>query len=172
MDLTNLATLADLAKIIGSIAVISGIIFGVIQIRHYRQQRRDVAAVQIVNSFQIPDFNKALRKVWSLPDNTSITEIRELGDDWEEAAFQIGMTLETMGVLVHRRIVPLPILDELMGDAILILWRKLSPWVEQLRAEQKRDSAYEWFQWLAEQLAKTNRRTEEGAYKIYRNWRS
>jgi hypothetical protein len=59
--------------------------------------------VQIVNSFQIPDFNKALRKVWSLPDNTSITEIRELGDDWEEAAFQIRHKSHT-GFLVGRQI--------------------------------------------------------------------
>ena len=172
MDFTDLTTLAELARIVGSIAVISGIIFGVIQIRHYRQQRRDIAAVQIVNSFQIPEFNKALRKFWSLPDGTSIQEIPKLGDDWEEAAFQIGMTLETMGVLVFRKIVPLPILDELMGDAILILWRKLRPWVENLRTEQNRDSAYEWFEWLADRMAETDRRTEAGAHKLYRKWRS
>jgi len=164
--------LANLARIIGTIAVISGIIFGIIQIRHYQQQRRDIGAVQLVNSFQNPDFNRALRKLWALPDDISITEFRELEDDWEDAVFQVGMTLETMGVLVFRRIVPLPILDELMGDAILILWRKLRFWVEHLRTEQKRDSAYEWFQWLAERLAETDRRTEAGAYKLYRNWRS
>jgi len=172
MDLTDLNTLANLARIIGTIAVITGIIFGLIQIRYYQQQRRTVAAVQLVNSFQNPDFNKALRKIWSLPDDTSVPEIRTLGADWEEAAFQVGMTLETMGVLVYRRIVPLPILDEVMGDAILILWKKLRPWVEHLRMEQKRDSAYEWFQWLADRLAEKNRRTEAGAYKIYQNWRS
>ena len=169
MDLT---TIANLARIIGSIAVISGITFGIIQIRQYQQQRRDIAAVQLVNSFQNPDFNKSLRRIWSLPDDTSAKEIRELGDDWEEAAFQVGMTLETMGVLVYRRIVPLSILDELMGDAILILWKKLLPWIEHLRTEQQRDSAYEWFQWLADRLAEIDRTTESGAYKIYRNWRS
>jgi len=169
MDLT---TIANLARIIGSIAVISGITFGIIQIRQYQQQRRDIAAVQLVNSFQNPDFNKSLRRIWSLPDDVTAKEIRERGDDWEEAAFQVGMTLETMGVLVYRRIVPLSILDELMGDAILILWKKLLPWVEHLRSEQQRDSAYEWFQWLADRLAEIDRRTESGAYKIYRNWRS
>jgi len=169
MDLT---TIANLARIIGSIAVISGITFGIIQIRQYQQQRRDIAAVQLVNSFQNPDFNKSLRRIWSLPDDVTAKEIRERGDDWEEAAFQVGMTLETMGVLVYRRIVPLSILDELMGDAILILWKKLLPWVEHLRTEQQRDSAYEWFQWLADRLAEIDRRTGSGAYKIYRNWHS
>jgi hypothetical protein len=166
----DLITIVQIARIVGSVVVISGVVFGVVQIRQYQQQRRDVAAVQLVNSFQSPDFNKALRKVWSLPDATSITELRKLGDDWEEAAFQVGMTLETMGLLVYRRIVPLLILDELMGDAILVLWRKLRPWVEHLRVEQERDSAYEWFQWLADRLAETDRRTERGAHRIYRKW--
>ena len=172
MDLSDLNTLALLARIIGTIAVISGIVFGFIQVRHYQQQRRIIASVQLVNSFQSPEFNRALRKIWALPDDASITEIHELGDNWEDAAYQVGMTLETMGVLVFRRIVPLPILDEVMGDAILILWRKLRPWIEHLRAEQKRDSAYEWFHWLADRLSERNRRTKEGAYKIYCNWRS
>jgi hypothetical protein len=146
----DLNAIANLARIIGSIALITGVVFGIIQILHYRQQRRDLAAVQLVNSFLIPEFNKALRKVWSLPDDASVTELSELGEEWEEAAFQVGMTLETIGVLVYRRIVPLSILDELMGDAILVLWRTLRLWVEHLRTEQKRDSAYEWFQWLSE----------------------
>jgi hypothetical protein len=167
----DLITIVHIARIVGSVIVISGVIFGIIQIRQYQQQRQDVAAVQLVNSFQSPDFNKSLRQVWSLPDAAEWQEFQERGDQWEAAAFQVGMTLETMGVLVYRRIVPLSILDELMGDAILVLWRKLQPWVAHLRTEQKRDSAYEWFQWLAERLAEKDRRTEIGAYRKYRNWK-
>lgn len=167
----DLITIVNIARIIGSVVVISGVVFGIIQIRQYQQQRQDIAAVQLVNSFQSPDFNKSLRKVWSLPDAVTWQELQERGNDWQAAAFQVGMTMETMGVLVYRRIVPLAILDELMGDAISVLWRKLQPWVEHLRDEQKRDSAYEWFQWLAERLAEKERRTEMGAYRKYRNWR-
>jgi hypothetical protein len=167
----DLITIVHIARIVGSVVVISGVIFGIIQIRQYQQQRQDVAAVQLVNSFQSPDFNNSLRKVWSLPDAADWQELQARGEEWEAAAFQVGMTLETMGVLVYRRIVPLSILDELMGDAILVLWRKLQPWVAHLRTEQKRDSAYEWFQWLAERLAEKERRIEIGAYRKYRNWK-
>jgi hypothetical protein len=167
----DLVTIVNIAKIVGSVVVISGVVFGVIQVRHYQQQRHDVAAVQLVNSFQSPEFNKSLRNVWSLPDATTWQELQACGNGWQEAAFQVGMTMETMGVLVYRRIVPLAILDELMGDAIVVLWRKLQPWVKHLRTDQKRDSAYEWFQWLAERLAEQERRTEIGAYRTYSNWK-
>ena len=167
----DLITIVNIARIVSSVVVISGIIFGIIQIRQYRQQRQDVAAVQLVNSFQNSDFIHSLRAVWSLPDTASWQELQACGKDWPEAAFQVAMTMETMGVLVYRRIVPLAILDELMGDAILVLWHKLQPWVDHLRTEQKRDSAYEWFQWLAERLAERERRTDMGAYRKYRNWK-
>lgn len=167
----DLITIVNIARIIGSVVVISGVVFGIIQIRQYQQQRHDIAAVQLVNSFQSPDFNKSLKKVWSLPDAASWQELQGCGNDWQEAAFQVAMTMETMGVLVYRRIVPLIILDELMGDAILVLWRKLQPWVDNLRTEQRRDSAYEWFQWLAERMAEKERRTDVGAYRKYRNWK-
>jgi hypothetical protein len=168
----DLITIVNIAKIIGSVVVISGVVFGIIQIRQYQQQRQDIAAVQLVNSFQSPDFNKSLRKVWALPDAASWRDLQTSGNEWPEAAYQVAMTMETMGVLVYRRIVPLAILDDLMGDAILVLWRKLQPWVDHLRDEQKRDSAYEWFQWLAERLAERDRRIEMGAYRIYSGWKA
>ena len=75
----DLITIVNIARIVASVVVISGVIFGVIQIRQYQQQRQDVAAVQLVNSFQSPEFNKSLRKVWSLPDAASWKELQECG---------------------------------------------------------------------------------------------
>jgi len=54
----DLITIVNIARIIGSVVVISGVVFGIIQIRQYQQQRQDIAAVQIVSSFQSPEFNK------------------------------------------------------------------------------------------------------------------
>jgi hypothetical protein len=40
---------------------------------------------------------------------------------------------------------------ELAGGVIVVLWRKLGPWLEHIRAEQAQPSWAEWFQWLAQQ---------------------
>jgi hypothetical protein len=47
----DLITIVNIARIVRSVVVISGVIFGVIQIRHYQHQRHDAAAVQLVNYF-------------------------------------------------------------------------------------------------------------------------
>ena len=106
----DLITIVNIAEIFGAIVVVSGVVFGIIQIRQYQQQRQEVAAVQLVNSFQNPEFNKALRKVWSLPDNATIKELRQQGEEWEEAAYLCGTVVRfrtdrgACGQLLRRRV--------------------------------------------------------------------
>ena len=59
----ELSTLSNLAEIVGVIIVIGGLWFAVIQLLHYRQQRRDMAAIELARSFQHPAFAQALRLV-------------------------------------------------------------------------------------------------------------
>jgi hypothetical protein len=58
------------------------------------------------------------------------------------------------------------------GDATVEFWKRLAPWVIQLRREQSRQSVYEWFQWLVERLGERERRTTVGAYVRFRDWRA
>jgi hypothetical protein len=44
------------------------------------------------------------------------------------------------------------VVQDLVGGIVAVMWRKLEPWVTQLRVEQSCPSDSEWFQWLAEQL--------------------
>ena len=78
-------------------------------------------------------------------------------------------TFEAMGVLVHRRIAPLPLVQDLVGGFAVVTWHRLKPWITELRVEQSNPSDSEWFQWLAEQLEK--RRAEKmPAYVQHRGW--
>jgi hypothetical protein len=76
---------------------------------------------------------------------------------------------EAMGVLVHRRIAPRSLVQDLVGGVIVVIWRRLQPWLTQLRSEQSNPSDLEWLQWLAEQLEQ--RRAEKlPAYLQHRSW--
>jgi hypothetical protein len=62
----DLSTLANLAEIFGAAVVVVGLGFGVIQIQHYRQQRRETAAFELLRSFQNAEFSRSLRAVLEL----------------------------------------------------------------------------------------------------------
>lgn len=66
--MTELSRLADMAEILGVLVVVGGLIFAVLQMRNIRQQRRELAAIELFRSFGNPEFNKAYEKVMKLPD--------------------------------------------------------------------------------------------------------
>jgi hypothetical protein len=149
MDLT---TLANLAEIIGAIIVVGGLWFAVVQLLQYRQQRRDMAAIELARSFQSPAFAQALRLVLSMPNGIRAAELRKRDASYENAAIQVSMILESVGIMVHRRIVDLDVVWELMGGVLLSSWDKLGAWVMDVRSEQEQDKFAEWMQWLAEMM--------------------
>lgn len=148
----DLGTLANLAEIIGALIVIGGVGFGVAQLQHFRVQRRARAAIEVARSFQDAEFARALRIVLSLPCDLDAAGLRERGTEYEDAAMLVSFTVESIGLMVHRRMVSLHLVWELMGGVLLAAWIRLRGWTHDVRTEQGRDKFNEWTQWLAEQL--------------------
>ena len=88
---------------------------------------------------------------------------RALGSGHEDAALVIGTRFETMGLLVFERIAPFKLVENLCGGIVVVMWRKLGPWLEAVRIEQAQPSWGEWFQWLAQQKRANNSREESDA---------
>jgi len=168
----ELGTLANVAEIIGAVMVVGGLSFAIIEINHFRQQRRDMAAIELGRSFQNPEFARALRVVLSLPSGITADQMRDGDPAWEDAAMLVSLTLESVGIMVHRRIVSIEMVWELMGGVTLSVWDRLEAWVGHTRKAEGSDKFDEWIQWLAEQLRRHMK--EAGippAYHKYREWR-
>jgi hypothetical protein len=151
---------------------VGGVAFAVLQIRHFQRQRLEAAAMELIRAWQSPDFTQAFRVVQSLPDGMSACALRAHAPDTETCATLIGSTFESIGVMVYRRIVPLALVNELLGGAAVHLFHKLEPWILEQRAEQSRDNVYEWFQWLTERLEDLPEfKTREPAHVAERSWK-
>ena len=165
--------LSTAANLINAIAVTAGVISAAVQIRHYRQRRRRDAMLELVRSFQSPAFASAFRRVILLPDGATKTQVTELlGTDGEDATHVVGLTWESLGVLVFRREVTLDLVDDFFSGPISISWRKLSRYVFKQRAVLDRETAFEWFQWLAERMIDREKQTPPiPAHIAHREWK-
>lgn len=152
LNLLNLATLANLADIIGTLTIVGGAIFAIVQLRELRTQRKQEATIEVLRSFQQPDFAHASLVIMRLPPGISGEELRSHGTEYEEAGAMISHHLETMGYLVHEDMVSYVMVREVTGGLLLVLWDRLRGWIETLREEQNAHSLMEWFQWLADRL--------------------
>ncbi len=63
-----LDTLASLGEFLGGLAVIGGVGYAVIQVRQFRAAKEREISLELLHSFQTPDFVKALLAVYEMPD--------------------------------------------------------------------------------------------------------
>lgn len=148
----SLSQWADVASIIGGLAIIGGIISATVQLQQFRRQRRELATIEAARSFQEPEFAKALRVVLSLPAGLTAEELRAHGPDTEDAAVFVSLSIECVAVMCRREVIDFDVVWDLMGGVIVTCWAILKSWAADVRVEQGNAKFDEWFEWLAVQL--------------------
>lgn len=171
--MTDLETLANLAEVFGTLSIIGGLLYAVIQIHQYRQQLRETATLELMNRFQTPEFSQAFRIIRSLRDDVPSSELNANSPETEATAMFVCSVYETVGLLVFRRILPFQVVEDLTGGAVVLCWCKLRAWIEETRVETSNNQVFEWFQWLVERCEEQQQIESKSlpAYEAHRNWR-
>jgi hypothetical protein len=116
---------------------------------------------------------QSMSLVQAISDGTTPSQI-EADPRLFQAVQSIACILESLGYAVFARMVPLNVVDELLGGTVRVAWRKLRGYVDYERERASSQKNWEWFQWLAEQIDRhSNARTSLtlGAHEAYRDWR-
>ncbi|MBT8098868.1 MAG: DUF4760 domain-containing protein [Gammaproteobacteria bacterium] len=167
----TLSDVASIVEIIGIFAIVFGITFGLMQLRQHRRQLRNIAIHELAASFEDRDFTEAYRLLAELDDDMSVESINALGDEYVSAVLRVGMKFETIGLLVHNRVVPFEEVKDLIGGAAIKIWGVVRSWTEETRQSQNHRLLFEWFQWLVERLEERREDARLPAYQAYRHWR-
>jgi hypothetical protein len=74
--------------------------------------------------------------------------------------------------LAFCREIKLDLMGDFFSGAIVISWRKLHVFVEEDCRSLKRETVWEWFQWLAERMiAREKKSPPNPAHIAYRDWK-
>lgn len=160
----NWETLSQVAQVFEGFAVVGAIVFGYVQLKHFRQQRDDTAALELMRSFHDADFIDAFRVIYFS------SEDQLEGDEYKRSAIQIGTRFETLGQAAYRKTIPFHMIEDLVGGAVVGLWKRISPFILNARKEQDDPLLLEWFQWLAERLEANGRHEEVPAFIREKDW--
>lgn len=164
----DIGTIANLAT---ALTLIAALVFGVLQVRHAREERRHAAAAQVIHNMQAQEVARPTRAIMNLP--ADIAAERIVNDvELRATADQAILFYEGWGVMVHSRLVDLHAIDRAGGGAVRGSWRRLRPYIEWHRKTNNDPSFGEWFQWLAEQMERDPAPGKaEGAHVAFRSWR-
>ena len=163
--------LETLLNLITTLFIVAAGVFALLHLRHLQKQRAREAALQMLHSFQTPEFLTAVNIVFELPEGLSKKEIDErLGDKITCLLVMFG-TFESLGILVYRRDMDIRLVEDFLSGILILTARKLRNYLEEVRTLSNRQTYYEWCQWLFEQVEKREKKTPvTPAYIAFRSW--
>ncbi len=142
---------ATVVNVVSAVAIVFGVLFGVIQLRQSVQDRRDAVAVDVVRTVQTTEVRLAIRRVLELSDDTD-PAIVQSDVTLLEAALAVDSACEMWGSMVFEGVVDHQMLDRMVGGWVRGSWSRLRLWVEAERTTLNNPNIGEWWQWLFELL--------------------
>lgn len=169
MSEMSLETFANIAEVIGMLTIVSGLLFGVFQLRAHSINQRNAVATSLASTFYNSEFSRAIILLHQLPDGASADEVMK-SPELEQAAVVVCTSFETMGLLVYRKIAEFHLVMDLAGGVSASMYRKLKNWIDAKREQQNQPSWAEWFEWMAN-LADTYKDEHTLTKRQVANWR-
>ncbi|GAA3908787.1 hypothetical protein GCM10022276_28850 [Sphingomonas limnosediminicola] len=153
-----------------TLAVIIGVVFGLVQLRQLRVQREVQAGIELLRPLQAPQAAEALMLIHGLPDGLTEAQLtRSLGKNFG-AVMGVLALFESLGPLVARGHVPIEMYADSYRGVTVLCWQKLRPYIEE-RRQNGWPNLFEWLQWLAERMEqRTPRAGDVPAFDRFRTW--
>jgi hypothetical protein len=125
----------------------------------------------MLHSFQTPEFLTAVNIVFDLPEGLTKEDLEQrLGEKLTCLLVMMG-TFESLGILVFRRDIDIRLVEDFFSGVLVLSRGKLQNYLEQVRQRSGRDTYYEWYQWLSEQVERRERLSRaEPSFRQYRVW--
>ena len=165
-------TLPIVLSLISTTAIVTGVVFAMLQLLHMNRQRTRESALQMVHSFRTPEFLEAINIVFELPEGLSRREIEERIGDKVSCLLVLFGSFESLGILVYRRDIDIDMVEDFFSGVLVLSGRKLARYVDDYRKAGNRETYYEWYQWLSEQVARREAKAPSvPAFIAHRDWR-
>ena len=125
--------LKDILASLASIAIVSGVFVGLMQLRNLRGQRHDEMVLRAYMPFLEENLVRAYWRVhhWDYATFEDFAARASL-DDWTDMD-QVTTFFEMMGVFHKRGVAKLDLLDDLFAGSLLLMWSKLAPLIRGYR---------------------------------------
>lgn len=137
---------------LGSVALILGIIVGILQLRSLARQRQEEMVIRSYAPFMDEAFTRAYWRIqaWNF-ETYEAFQAKATVDEWATLD-EVATFFEMIGVLYKRGLAKLDLIDDLMAGSLLVTWRKVAPLIEGYRASANVPDYAQWFEHLARDL--------------------
>ena len=139
----------SISAVVAAAGVMVGVVFTAMELRNLVKTKQTDLIVRLhSDSFSNKEFLESVHKL-------TTSEIKDYNDymkKYEVEAWHVCNFYETIGILLHRKLVDIGLVADLMS--VKGLWEKLKPMIEADREQSGKPKIYEWFEYLYNEMQK------------------
>ena len=156
VDILSMVDLTSISAILAAIGVFVGVVFAVLQVRDLIKTRQTDLIMRLYSHFGGKEFLEARKTVMDLKFKDYSDYVKKYGRFGRfEAVSEVCMFFEGIGVLLHRKLIDISLIDDLFSPiSIKIIWEKMKPVVEGWRKQFNEPQTLEWFENLYNEMQK------------------
>ncbi len=147
----------SISAIVAAVGVIIGVVFAVLQLRDLVKTRQTDLVIRLYSTMESREFQEA----W---DRFMKGEYKDL-DDFERKysveGYEVGIFFEGIGVLLHRKLIDIGLVDDLFSSFVKMTWEKMKPLAEATRKKLNLPQMGEYFEYLYNELQKREQRLQQ-----------
>jgi len=142
---------ASISAVVAAGGVIIGVVFAVLQLRDLVKTRQTDLIVRLYSTFDSKEFLEAFEKVMAMEFKDFDEALKKYG---MSLPLHVGLFFEQIGVLLHRKLIDIELVDDLFTSPIKQTWEKMEPLEKAARKYYNRPQIGEWFEYLYNEMQK------------------
>ncbi|MEM3616823.1 MAG: hypothetical protein QXJ31_02800 [Candidatus Bathyarchaeia archaeon] len=146
--------------VVASTSVMIAAVYYVFQVRHQRRSRDIDLVMRLYATFSKKEFQQEMQQIMN--DCQTETAFAELAKKYGAIAPESSLFFEGLGVLLHRKLIDIGLVDDLFSGMIIRYWEACKPFIEDARKHLNYPQYAEWFEYLYNEMKKRQQRLETG----------
>ena len=157
----------QISAVVAAVGVVIGVVYYILDMRNQDRKRQTDLVMQLYSELGSKEYVEAMPKLFLL-------EFKDYEDFKQkyspstfvtsEAATSYSMIcyfFEKVGLLLHRKLIEIELVDDLFSIAITGCWEKVRPIVEGIRKERNIPQYWEWFEYLYDEMKKREQKLKK-----------
>ena len=143
--------IASISALVAAVGVMVGVVLAILELRNITKTRQMELIMGLYSTFITKEFQDAYETMWTT-DFTDYNEVLRKGH--LPRLRTVGGFFEGIGVLLHRKLVDIGVVDDLFRESINLMWEKAKPPLYDARQRLKIPEYAWYFEYLYNELKK------------------
>ena len=141
-----------------------GLTLTFLELRHLRKERQTSLVTDLYSTYGSKEFQIAVAQIFDFEFKDAEDFFKKYGrranlEAW--ATWQsVAAFFEQVGILLHRKLIDITLVDDLLSTPIKTTWEKMAPIIKYQRERLHRPQIWEWFEYLYNEMKKREQKLQ------------